>query len=654
MTMRTMRRFCGNGHNISIPVDSCHLCRVTLHHEPEPNAQNATLLSTRCKHKWPVPRAARHEPCSECDPNRYRDWKLSRIPHPLGDECDYAFLWCDWCGRLWPHAMRPDRMYPLRSWGRDAMVGFQAEQEEDVLITYTRHSTRKVRTSCKGCGTTELYWAHETPKDVIVTGDEPDYCDRCATFGALVLVDAETLRPHECVPSHSTGGESGGDDTGDYAQAQSEPAEPEDSELPHDRSENSHQAENDPWNDLTPEDSGNPEADGDGEGEPEPPWKTDAAEREQQQSASENDDFSDPEDQDDKPDHEHDQYVLESKWFEARCSDGDWLKDNTERVATDVERASRHYTDQHVRLARAMAVKDSAEYLETRLKDFTPSAGAAGELVIKVGSKPAKKLDGLHHKQLPTVIKMAGARLHCLMVGGAGVGKGKMVRQAADALSLPFYALPASLNPQTPVSHITGYMQASGDYIRTLFRDAFEKGGVMFLDEIDNAHPSALAAINDALAVDPGETVAFPDGMVKRHADFVCVAAANTYGRGPDQTYAARQRGDAATWDRFNLIHVEIDEPLEMTLASRTGAPVRVVAEVVRYIRALRHNAWEKRKPVVLGPRAVIDMCKMISADISTDEAVFARLRRGMSDQDWKDISGGVRDLELSDLVMAS
>ena len=99
-----------------------------------------------------------------------------------------------------------------------------------------------------------------------------------------------------------------------------------------------------------------------------------------------------------------------------------------------------------------------------------------------------KPVEGMAHNRLPMVIKVLSAGKHVMMVGPAGTGKSHIAGQAAEALSLESYSI--SLSPQTPTSAILGYMTATGDHVRSLFREAYEHGGVFHFDEVDNSHPS--------------------------------------------------------------------------------------------------------------------------------------------------------------------
>jgi cobaltochelatase CobS len=247
-----------------------------------------------------------------------------------------------------------------------------------------------------------------------------------------------------------------------------------------------------------------------------------------------------------------------------------------------------------------------------------------------------KPVEGLAHKMLPVVITILSTGKHVMMVGPAGTGKSHIASQAAEALSLPAYSI--SLSPQTPTSAILGYMTATGDHVRSLFREAYENGGVFHFDEVDNSHPSVLAVINAALA---NGSMAFPDGMVKRHADFRCVASANTYGNGPDRAYVGRQAMDMATKDRFEIVDIPVDEALEEALCMSTGLDGTKVRQVLAYVRYLRVAALNYKLPLSFSPRRSHGACTLLMAGMSVKDVTEISVRRGISDTDWSKVSDG-------------
>ena len=248
------------------------------------------------------------------------------------------------------------------------------------------------------------------------------------------------------------------------------------------------------------------------------------------------------------------------------------------------------------------------------------------------------ELPDSHHFLLPKVSTVLLAGCHLFLVGPAGSGKSTLAHQAADSLGLSFQAL--SLGPTTPTSKLFGYMNATGEYVSTPFRLAYESGGVMLLDELDNGHPGLVAEINQALA---NGYCAFADGMVKRHDDFRMVATGNTFGKGPDRMFVGRNILDAATLDRFVTLEVPIDEKLERNLALPYATEDKHGKQVpawIDYVQTVRKAVTERKLPVVVSPRSTIEGAKLLQAGIPLNEVKDMRLFAGISEEVRSQIDG--------------
>ncbi|MFF0148181.1 MoxR-like ATPase [Amycolatopsis sulphurea] len=266
------------------------------------------------------------------------------------------------------------------------------------------------------------------------------------------------------------------------------------------------------------------------------------------------------------------------------------------------------------------AVREEAE------KAFSELAPNVVTVVLPQGKKVELGADT--HAVLPEVLVALHARCHVLLVGPAGTGKSMLAKHAAVALDLDFQAL--SLGPTTPMSKVFGYFDANGHYHDTPFRRAFEHGGVMLLDELDNGHPGLLAELNQALALG---TCAFADRMVDAHENFRLVATGNTYGTGGDRQYVGRQTLDSATLDRFVVIDVPIDEGLEERIALRHApSHPEQVQELLDEVRDLRELAERKKLPLLFSPRASIDGAKLLEAGATVDQVLQWRVVRGLSE----------------------
>jgi MoxR-like ATPase len=173
--------------------------------------------------------------------------------------------------------------------------------------------------------------------------------------------------------------------------------------------------------------------------------------------------------------------------------------------------------------------------------------------------------------------------LNTLLVGPAGCGKTMAAEQLAESLALPFGHL--CLTAGASETWLFGRQTPTG-FVNGAFAEMYETGGVFLLDEFDAADPNTLLAINTALAnahlYNPisGKTIA-------RHANFHCVAAANTTGRGGDAIYTGRARLDAATLDRFCVVEVDYSDEIEFQICPDTALRT-ALQEARKKLRELR------------------------------------------------------------------
>ncbi len=233
------------------------------------------------------------------------------------------------------------------------------------------------------------------------------------------------------------------------------------------------------------------------------------------------------------------------------------------------------------------------------------------------------KIEGAHYAA-ERVIRTLAAGVHVWLAGPAGSGKTTLAEQAAEALGLSFY----STGAVTSDFRLVGYTTATGELVRTPFREAFEHGGVFLFDEIDASHPMALVALNQALA---NQRFTFPDGMVPRHPDFKVIAAGNTYGHGATSDYVGRTRIDAATLDRFAFVAIGYDEDVEHQMAGQRP-------EWARYVQNARAAVQEHGIRHVISPRATEQGARMLEAGIPMPDVVDAVLRKGLDADQWRKI----------------
>jgi hypothetical protein len=190
----------------------------------------------------------------------------------------------------------------------------------------------------------------------------------------------------------------------------------------------------------------------------------------------------------------------------------------------------------------------------------------AQELVVTLSDTGNSTNVGAAHHIFPQVLRIAAKRNHVYLYGPAGTGKSHLASQVAEALNLPFGCM--SFCGQSTKTDLVGYMDAHGNYVSTPFYDLYKNGGVFCLDEMDAANPNLINLLNGGLA---GKQMAFPCGMVTRHADFVCIASANTFGTGATEAYIGRNPMDAASMNRFLKIFTDYDRNLESAIFSEAA-----------------------------------------------------------------------------------
>lgn len=247
--------------------------------------------------------------------------------------------------------------------------------------------------------------------------------------------------------------------------------------------------------------------------------------------------------------------------------------------------------------AARIVLDDTRPRLDAMAAELTSIKSAAPLLVTVAlatpgNPSPAPSAPMLAHALFPRVVRLSQSpRVSPLLVGPAGSGKSKLAEQVAEALGLPFFE---AAKVQSEFA-LLGFINATGQVVRTPFREAWEHGGMFFLDEIDASNPSALTALNGALA---NTICPFPDMNVKRHPNFRCIAAANTIGTGATRQYVGRNPLDGATRDRFYFVQMEYDLALERALA-----PVKAWALLIQAMRVeVAALGWQ----VIISPRATI------------------------------------------------
>lgn len=184
------------------------------------------------------------------------------------------------------------------------------------------------------------------------------------------------------------------------------------------------------------------------------------------------------------------------------------------------------------------------------------------QVEVKSNGK-VKKVKGVMPEEYDRIIQLAAARKNIMLVGPSGCGKTFIAEKVAEGLGLNYASQSCSAGMSE--SFLAGWLIPVGEggrfqYISSQFVEIYEKGGVFLLDEFDAADPNTVVFFNQALSQDhfflPQR---YEKPKVKKHKDFVCIAAANTFGNGADMQFVGRNQLDAATLDRFRIGMVYMD-----------------------------------------------------------------------------------------------
>lgn len=230
--------------------------------------------------------------------------------------------------------------------------------------------------------------------------------------------------------------------------------------------------------------------------------------------------------------------------------------------------------------------------------------------VVKNENGKTKKIKGHVPAEFQKVLDLASARLNILLVGPSGCGKTHMARVVAEALDLDFSGQSCSVGMSETT--FSGWLLPIGEgnkfsYVRSEFVRIYEEGGVFLFDEIDAADSNTLLFLNQALA--NGEFFLpqrHEKPHVKKHKDFVAIAAANTFGNGATAMYSGRNLLDGATMDRFRMGIVPMDysDKIERELID----PI-----VYEWGIAVRKYINNKNIRKIMSTRVLLDATKMFN-----------------------------------------
>ena len=261
------------------------------------------------------------------------------------------------------------------------------------------------------------------------------------------------------------------------------------------------------------------------------------------------------------------------------------------------------------------------------------------EVNVTIDSVKKKGIKGLFHKDFEAILQLISLNtMPVFLVGPAGCGKNVIIKQCSKVLDKDFYYQ----NDNTEEHKLLGFVDANGVYHKTPFYEAFKKGGLLMLDEMDNSDASVLLKINSAIGAGNDFYMTFPNGeYVQANKNFQAVAAANTFGRGANNKYVGRNQLDMASLDRFFTYEIDYDRDLEKSLV--------VNKEILNLFWEVRDIVASNDIMQVVSTRAILNMDKIISSNIigkgtfTIGHAFSGTLIKGIDEDDLRIIVSRVK-----------
>ena len=234
------------------------------------------------------------------------------------------------------------------------------------------------------------------------------------------------------------------------------------------------------------------------------------------------------------------------------------LVQNDERE-NNLARRQENFNKNAVRSIAQVCVTEALKRLDARVPRTV-------NIIVKRADGSSHTETGPQHPQYEELLRMVTLRKDdgyvpgIFLAGERGSGKTTGCKNVARALGCKWYANGAiSADYQ-----MLGFIDGSGSYHRTPFRDAYEFGGLYTFDEADRSDSNAVLAVNPHLA---NNEAAFPDGIVQRHKDCIITATGNTWGYGATLEFSGACKLDEAFLSRFEIkLPWDVDTNFEQKL----------------------------------------------------------------------------------------
>jgi MoxR-like ATPase len=261
---------------------------------------------------------------------------------------------------------------------------------------------------------------------------------------------------------------------------------------------------------------------------------------------------------------------------------------------------------------------------ESRIREIVAEAIASVEPTkveyhVKRFDGSTVKVDGHVRPEFKTILRDAAAGVNILLVGPAGCGKTHIAKQCAEALDRPFASVSctAGMSEAAFKGRLLPVDNGNFRYVQSDFVRLYRNGGVFLIDEADALDGNVALTLNNALAGNGfnNDLIIDDDTFVPRHPDFVCIAAANTFGTGANAVYAGRERLDEAFLDRFRAGRISLDYDRELERQAVDG-------RLLKWGWDVRKNITDNRIHKVLSTRFLMEATKLLTVGATHSEMV--------------------------------
>jgi MoxR-like ATPase len=297
------------------------------------------------------------------------------------------------------------------------------------------------------------------------------------------------------------------------------------------------------------------------------------------------------------------------------------IKDAAE---TYVQKATDEFIKQNADARFEGSVK---RYIAEQIESLRPTV-----VTTPTGGKVEVK--GRTHKEFKKALFLACLEKQLFIAGPSGSGKTSLAEQVSKALELPFSFISCSAGLSE--AHLLGRMLFDVTYITSEFVKLYENGGVFLFDEVDAADANTMLVINSALS---NGVLSLPNRKesqyAKRHENFICICAGNTWGSGSFE-YHGRNQLDVAFLDRFALskLVVDYDRGLEKEMCAAHP-------DFASILWLLRDSVEKNRIRRVVSTRAFISGARQLSAGM-TPKLLIDALMIGWSAEENKKVSADI------------